>query len=391
MKRFIFLLAGFVFFSTSVWANHSGYENDSRSNNWNYSQNQPFIFMENGIEFSVFQDGQFDFFMPDYGPKLSVGFNTSNVNFSFNSGYNYNPYVQYDSYGAIIQILNTPIFYDNYGRIHQIGNISIGYNTYGLVHRIGGLQLFYRNNAYWRQSGFINHSNRRYVWRPWHRYYAVPAAQFCLVSPHPYRQSYRSVRHTYYRPYANNSRHFAYNRQLSNYRTKSNTSRAQRYVQTPRNNRERSIRSNVQRRHKGDQKTRNSRISNSSSSTRSESRSIAEEKVRSRRDLTLRVNKTARGIDHTNRRNQISSRTDRNTNSRGISQNSRRTEQARINSRKTNEVSGRSIHRNTKMNKKESKRHSVQPKRSSNNRNAYKAERSSRSRGNSKSTRSRNQ
>ena len=106
MKRFIFLLVGFVFFSTSAWANHSNY--------LNFNQGQSFIFMENGIEFSVFQDGQFDFFMPNYGPNVNIqqDMPTANFSFSFNTGYNYNPYVQYDGYGAIIQIENTPIFYD---------------------------------------------------------------------------------------------------------------------------------------------------------------------------------------------------------------------------------------------------------------------------------------
>jgi hypothetical protein len=236
MKRFIFLLVGFVFFSTSVWANHSNY--------LNFNQGQSFIFMENGIEFSVFQDGQFDFFMPNYGPNVNVGFNNANVNFSFNTGFNYNPYVQYDSFGAIIQIQNTPIFYDYYGRVNQIGNVPVFYNNFGFVHRVGGLSIFYRNNIFWRQRGFINQFNQRYVWRPWHQFYAIPVNQFCLLSPNPYRQFYNPVRHVYYRPYINNVRNF--NRNNNNVRQRANRSN-QRYAQTPRNSAERQIRSNVER------------------------------------------------------------------------------------------------------------------------------------------------
>jgi hypothetical protein len=65
--------------------------------------------MENGIEFSIFKDGQFDFYLPNHGPSINVG--GSIANFSFNTGFDYNPYVQYDSYGAIVQIENTPVFY----------------------------------------------------------------------------------------------------------------------------------------------------------------------------------------------------------------------------------------------------------------------------------------
>ncbi|NEV92590.1 hypothetical protein G3567_00320 [Psychroflexus sp. YR1-1] len=389
MKRLFILLVGFVFFATSVWANHSGYETNSRSNNRNFNQNQPFIFMENGIEFSVFADGQFDFFIPGYGPNVSVGFDIANVNFSFNSGYNYNPYIQYDDYGAIIQIQNTPVFYDYYGRIHQIGNILIDYNTYGLVSRIGGLQLFYRNHRFWRQSGFINHSNRRYVRRPWHRYYAMPVAQFSLVSFQPYRQFYSPVRHIYYRPYANNHRDFNLNRRHSNATYRSQNTRSQRYAQAPRNSREENIRSNVERHHRVIQETRNSRRPQVNRSTERHSRSVSKDLDRTRREETLRTNRTARVADPVSRRNQVSSQRNRNTNQRSVSQNSRRTEQPGIRNR--NEVSGRTTTRNPQVDRRETKRKSVQTKASPIYRNASKAQRSPRSKGNARGQRSRNQ
>lgn len=362
MKRFVFLLAGFVFFSTSGWANDLDLEFNSNSNNWKNNKTRSFIFMENGIEFSVFPDGQFDFFMPTYGPNVSVGFSTSNASFSFNSGYNYNPYVQYDNYGSVIQIQNTPIFYDHYGRIQQVGNIYIDYNSLGRVNRIGGLKLFYRNNTFWRQRGFVNHINRRYVWRPWHSYYARPAAQFCLISQHPYRQFYTPVRHTYYRPYRNNNRHFAINRQDRNYRSHANTGRSQRYVQTPRPSSERNIRSNVQRRQTEMNTTRNSRISNKNNSNRVNSRAISEERNRNHRYVNSRGART-----------QVSSRTNRSRNHKSISQNSKKTEQARTYNRKTND---------------DSRRDMAKTKQRSNNKTASKAERSSRP-GNGRSSRHR--
>lgn len=332
MKRLAVLLAGFIFTSMSGWAN-----------DWNSNSNQAFIFTENGIEFSVFQDGQFDFFIPNSGPNVSAGFRTSNVNFSFNTGYNYNPYVQYDSYGAVIQIQNTPIFYDNFGRIHQVGSIYMDYTSLGRLNRIGGLQLFYRNNMLWRQSGFINHINRSYVWRPWHNYYAMPAAQFNLIGYYPYRQFYVPVRHIYYRPYINNNRHFTFNRHQTNYRRGANSTRSQAYAQSPRTRAERNLRSNVQRRHKEINASRNSRLSSANTTRRENSRSISEVHRSANRDASSRVNRAAapQEVKPNVRRNQVSGRSSETTSHRSISQRSTRPDKARSSNRRTSEVSGR--------------------------------------------------
>lgn len=88
-----------------------------------------FIFNEGGIEFAVFPDGQFDFNYLNDGPQFGTVINTPNVSISFNSGYDYDAYVQYDSYGAVIQIENTPIYYDSYGRIIQAGDVFINYHN----------------------------------------------------------------------------------------------------------------------------------------------------------------------------------------------------------------------------------------------------------------------
>jgi len=166
-----------------------------------------FIFVEGGIEFSVFPDGQFDFYMPKYGPNVSLGYSSPNVSISFNSGYNYNPYVQYDDFGAIIQIENIPIYYDYYGRITRAGNVNIRYNDFGRVVWVGGLHIYYnRYNVFSHYTGYINTYNRYYVYRPWHSYYTVPVYNYCVVNTIPYRQYYAPVRYTYYRPYADNYR-----------------------------------------------------------------------------------------------------------------------------------------------------------------------------------------
>ena len=161
--------------------------------------NDSFIFVEDAVEFAVYPNGEFDFYYnPDFRRGTSVNISTPHVNISYNSGYDYDPYVQYDDYGAVIQIESVPVYYDYYGRIIQAGNVFIDYNSFGNISRIGNLYLHY--NQFHRlvnYSGYINYANRHYVYRPWHRYYSRPRAAFSIVFNRPYRTYYEPRRVTY--------------------------------------------------------------------------------------------------------------------------------------------------------------------------------------------------
>ena len=164
-----------------------------------YGYNESFIFTEGGVEFSVYPNGEFDFYYnPAFRRSSVVNISVPHVNISFNSGYNYDPYIQYDDYGAVIQIEEVPIYYDYYGRITQAGNIIIDYDRYGYVVSVGN--LFVRYDPYHRIAGYrgyINSYNRNYVYRPWHRYYRRPRARFSIVFNRPYRAYYQPTRVTY--------------------------------------------------------------------------------------------------------------------------------------------------------------------------------------------------
>ena len=180
---------------------------DINSNTATRGYGNSFIFVEQGVEFSIFPDGQFDFYMSNYGPNVNVNVNHGNTSISFNSGYDYNAYVQYDEFGAIVQVEHVPVFYDYYGRISQVGNIYINYNNFGFVTRVGGLYVHYnRHNRFSHHTGFINMHNRFYVYRPWHAYFVIPHFNHCVVYNRPYRQHYRPIRYQYTRPFADNYR-----------------------------------------------------------------------------------------------------------------------------------------------------------------------------------------
>ena len=160
-----------------------------------------FIFVERGVEFAVFPDGQFDFF---FNPRGNFSRIPSHINYSFNAGYDYGPFVQYDDYGAVIQIENVPVYYDYYGRITQAGRVKIRYNAFGMVNRVGNLFVHYDPyHRYTHSSGYINQRNARYIYRPWHDYYSRPFSHFTVVYNEPYRLHYHPNRMKYsaYRNY----------------------------------------------------------------------------------------------------------------------------------------------------------------------------------------------
>lgn len=201
MKKLVLIIAAVVLGIPNIQA---ATNENSLATNFVRGYGNSFIFVEDGVTFSVFPDGEFDFYM-DSRVNVGVGAQIGNVGITFNSGYNYNPFVQYDDYGAVIQVENIPIFYDYYGRVSQIGNVDIWYNN-GRLRRIGGLHIYYNRGVFSHYTGFINVYNRYYVYRPFHRYFARPAIGFCNVYTSPYRRYYSPVRYTYYAPYRYNER-----------------------------------------------------------------------------------------------------------------------------------------------------------------------------------------
>lgn len=193
MKK-LAIIFGILLTGMAVYATPLKTDNYTRSA---YDGNA-YIFVEGNVEFSVFPDGQFDFVYvgPNKGSQVII--NSPNVNISYNAGYNYDVYVQYDDYGAVIQIEDVPVYYDAYGRIIQAGNVDIQYNDRRLV-RVGGLRVIYNNYGYFSHcTGVINMYNPYYIYRPWHVYYARPYYTHVIVYDYPYRMYYHPIRYSYH-------------------------------------------------------------------------------------------------------------------------------------------------------------------------------------------------
>jgi hypothetical protein len=190
MKKIISTLSLFLFVFVSSFANSSELENYGY-----YGKGKSFNFIEENVHFMVYQNGEFDFFI-DHS-NILVGVNLGNVNITFNSGYNYDAYVLYDDFGAVIQIENIPIYYDYYGRISRIGNTYIRYHNRRII-QFGAMYVYYNHYGYFdHYSGYINVYNRHYNYRPYVSYFARPVYDHCIVSYQPYRRHYRPVRYRY--------------------------------------------------------------------------------------------------------------------------------------------------------------------------------------------------
>lgn len=117
-KGILILLAMFMMVST-VEAKNGNYL--PNNNNRIYAYENAVNFVENGVEFFVFTNGDFDF--------------DTRLNNTF-----------YSRNGIRIAHNNTRIFRDFRGRINRIGNISIRYDFRGNVARIGNVRMTYFRN-----------------------------------------------------------------------------------------------------------------------------------------------------------------------------------------------------------------------------------------------------
>ena len=94
MKKITLLTVTIVsfFLSPLTFANS---ENKIGENSFlEYTENyKTFTFNEKGITFSIFQNGEFDFYI-NRSNVINTNLGIGRVSISYNSGYNYNAYVQ---------------------------------------------------------------------------------------------------------------------------------------------------------------------------------------------------------------------------------------------------------------------------------------------------------
>jgi hypothetical protein len=140
-----------------------------------YREAEPVVFMERGIEFMVFPNGDMDF---NTQPSTAGGnyYRTAQTSRrpKQNATYGAPGYqnagqgvrVEHDYNGRVRRVGNVYINYDYNGRVKRIGTVYMSYNRYALD-QIGLLKLIYDGRGRIVDArGYVNADNRGYVYEP---------------------------------------------------------------------------------------------------------------------------------------------------------------------------------------------------------------------------------
>ena len=149
MKKITLLVAS-IFLFGGIVANAAD-RNDRRSP-VDFRNAEPIVFMERGVEFFIFPDGQFDFnTRPSTGDmyyKQSRG-KAVNKNYGRHANVptrNYGVKVEHDNRGRVRRVGNVMINYDANDRVKRVGSVYMDYNRYALD-RVGNLQIIYNRRG----------------------------------------------------------------------------------------------------------------------------------------------------------------------------------------------------------------------------------------------------
>lgn len=154
MKKITFLVASIILLgSNAASATEKIDFSVQRKFQVNYSTDEPIVFLERGIEFYVFPDGQLDFnTRPATNGDMyyrKTGKNDVNKTYGAPGNSrkgNYGVRVEHDNLGRVRQVGNVFINYDANDRVKRIGSVYMTYNRYALE-RVGGLEIIYNRRG----------------------------------------------------------------------------------------------------------------------------------------------------------------------------------------------------------------------------------------------------
>jgi len=168
MKKNIVLLA--LLLGVFTFANNNEVNNKETNSleTGRYGYMHPLKFIERGVEFFVFPNGEFDFNTHPrhrrsrgYGVHINRSHGAPRTHHSNHHGdyrNNRGVSVEHDHLGRVRRIGSVFINYDSHSRIKRIGSVYMNYRHHMLAN-IGGLHIFYsRNGNIHRTTGVIKHN-----------------------------------------------------------------------------------------------------------------------------------------------------------------------------------------------------------------------------------------
>ena len=148
MKKITLLVASVLLYGNL--ANASAIMNHSDGKNKiDFNQNEPIEFIERGIAFYVFPNGEFDF---NTTPTVNNDvYYRRSANATSEGRRNFVPEnngvrIEHDALGRVRRIGNVFINYDFQNRIKRIGTVYMSYNRFALD-QIGGLKIIYNRRG----------------------------------------------------------------------------------------------------------------------------------------------------------------------------------------------------------------------------------------------------
>lgn len=179
MKKVTLIFASLLLVVTTATATTSTkevLENDLRITE-RYRYTQPILFVERGVEFLIFPNGEFDFntelvdgpFNDDFYYRNNRS-RRSSINNNFGVPGSTTRFTRlrrprgvlilHDRFGKVRRIGNTFINYDRQGRVKRVGSVYMRYRR-GLLRQVGGLTIRYnRFGEMIGSNGFVNWANQ---------------------------------------------------------------------------------------------------------------------------------------------------------------------------------------------------------------------------------------
>jgi len=160
MKKITLLVAS-IFLFGGIVANAA--ERNHRKSPVDFSNAEPIVFTERGVEFFIFADGQLDF---NTRPSKSKMYNKSGRRNVVNTTYgtrgnrhngNYGVAIEHDHMGRVRRVGNLFINYDANNRVKRVGSVYMNYNRYALS-QVGGLKIIYNHHG--QIVDFVGNVNR---------------------------------------------------------------------------------------------------------------------------------------------------------------------------------------------------------------------------------------
>lgn len=163
MKKLLLLITGMLMGLTTVTAEETISKSDLDIHvtlTKRYHHAQPILFVERGIEFIIFPNGDFDF-------------NTSLDSYGYNDHYSNDLY--YKKTNTRRRSLSAPgttsrhydystrgvqVIHDRFGNVRRVGHVFVNYDYYGRVKRIGSVYIRYIRNRLVQVGGLHLKYNR---------------------------------------------------------------------------------------------------------------------------------------------------------------------------------------------------------------------------------------